>query len=722
MIKTKKHSRRDFIKICSLSTGGLFLVAYVPAGCSQPDTEVDPNILSPSAYIKIDSKGIVTVIVHRTEMGQGVLTSLPMIVAEELEVDWKEIVVEQADADAKYGNQLTMGSSSIRDSFKPFRMAGATAKEMLITAASLKWGINKTDCYAENGFIFNRLNENKLSYGELVIDANKLQVPQNVELKNPKDYKIIGKRIKRLDTPAKLFGIAKFGIDIVVPGMVYASVKRSPTFGGSVKSFNPSQTKKITGVLDVIQISSGVAIIADSTWSAFKGQELLEVEWNPGPHTSANNESIRNSFLKELNTEGTEVINTGDTQTSNYDNNKIVKSVYEMPYLVHAPMEPVNCVANVSDDKAEIWAPSQDPQKLQEAIARKIGFKNIFDRILGLKGKDVIVHVTYLGGGFGRKSNSDFGVEAAEISQAINKPVKLTWTREDDMKFGQFRPASMHSLTGAVDESGKAILFSHHVIGSSINANLGKKEPKNLEDFDDIVGIAEIPYSIPNFKVTATNVSTPVPLWYWRAVYNSQNPFAVESFIDEMAIAANTDPIDFRLNMMDKESRLAHVINLVREKSDWNKKLPDGSGRGIAAFVGFGSYNAQVAEVTVRDNKLVLDRFVSVIDCGLVINPDSVEAQMEGAIIFALSAALKGEIVIRNGGIETSNFYDYPILEYRETPIIETHIVSNDFPVGGVGEVGIAACAPALCNAIYNATEKRISRLPVKLGELNTLS
>lgn len=722
MVKLKKQSRREFIKICSLSAGGLFLVAYIPAGCSQPDQEIDPNILSPSAYIKIDSNGVVTVIVHRTEMGQGVLTALPMIVAEELEVSWKEIIVEQADANEKYGSQLTMGSSSIRDSFKPFRLAGATAKEMLITAASLKWGINAADCYAENGFILNRINANKLSYGELVIDANKLPVPQNVILKNPKDYKIIGKRIKRLDTPAKIFGTAKFGIDVVVPGMVYASVKRPPTFGGSVKSFDSSKSKSINGVLDVIQISSGLAIIANSTWNAFRGQELLEVEWNSGPHHNVNNESIRNSFLAKLDTEGTEVIKIGDPNLSNADSKNILKAVYDLPFLSHAPMEPVNCVAYVSSDTAEIWAPTQDPQKLQEDIARKIGFKNIFDRIFGLKGKDVIVHVTYLGGGFGRKSNSDFGVEAAEISQAIGKPVKLTWTREDDMKYGQFRPASIHSIKGAVAESGKAILFSHHVIGPSIKASLRNKEPNKLEDFDDIVGIAEIPYNIPNFKVTATNVSTPVPLWYWRAVYNSQNPFAVESFIDEMAVSVNKDPIEFRLEMMEKGSRLANVINLVREKSDWTTKLPEGSGRGVAAFAGFGSYNAQVAEVTVINNKLTLNRFFSVIDCGIVINPDGVEAQMEGAIIFALSAALKGEIIIRNGGIETSNFYDYPILEYNETPIIETHIVENDFPVGGVGEVGIAACAPALCNAIYNATGKRIRRLPVKLGELNTLS
>ncbi len=715
MHKSKKQTRREFIKVCSVSAGGLFLVSYIPYGCTDPDSKYDPNILSPSAYLKIDSNGVVTVIVHRTEMGQGVQTALPMIVAEELEVNWMDVKIEQADADDQYGDQLTVGSRSIRQSFDPFRVAGATAKEMLIIAASVKWGINVSDCYAHNGFVLNNLNDDKFSYGELVIDAAKLPVPQNVKLKDPKDYKIIGKRVKRLDTPSKLYGTAKYGIDIIVPGMVYAAVKHPPTFGGSVQSFDASKSKAIKGVLDVIQISSGVAIIADSTWNAFKGQELLEVEWIAGPHTNVSSASIKNSFLTKLDTEGTEVIKKGDPDNENLHNAGTLNAVYELPFQVHAPMEPVNCVADVKNDQAEIWAPTQNPRGLQADIVRKLGFRNIFDKILGLKGKDVIVHVTLLGGGFGRKSHSDFGLEAAEISQAIGKPVKLTWTREDDMKHGQFRPASLHNLKGAVDKTGKAVLFSHHVISQSIKAQDTETDPSKFQDFDDIVDGAGTPYSIPNIKISATNVSTPVPVWYWRAVYNSQNPFVVESFIDELAVLAKKDAIEFRLEMLEGDSRLANVLKIVREKSDWNKKLSQGRGRGVAVFSGFGSFNAQVAEVTVKNNKIKLDRFVSVIDCGIIINPDTVEAQMEGAIIFALSAALKGEIIIRNGGIENSNFIDYPILEYGEAPVIETHLVKNDFPVGGVGEVGVAASSPALINAIFNATGKRIRKLPISL-------
>jgi isoquinoline 1-oxidoreductase subunit beta len=638
-------------------------------------------------------------------MGQGVQTSLPMIVAEELEVNWENIRIEQADADEKYGNQSTGGSWSIRRSFDPFRIAGATAKEMLITAAASKWGISVSDCYAENGFVINRANNNKFSYGELVDDAAKLPVPQDVKLKDPKDYKIIGQRVKRLDTPAKLYGTAKFGVDVIVPGMVYAAVKRSPTFEGKVKSFNDVKAKSVDGVIDVFQIKSGVAIVADSTWNSFKGQDLLNVDWDAGPHKNVNNESIRNSFLAMLETEGTEVEKTGNPDNINKDDLINIEAVYELPFLAHAPMETMNCVADVKSDRAEIWAPTQNPQGLQRAIANLLGFQN----------EKVIVHVTLLGGGFGRKSHSDFGLEAAEISKTVGKPVKLTWTREDDMKHGQFRPASMHKLNGAVDKNGKAILFSHHVIGPSIRAHLSGNLPKEPNDFDMADGTKNLPYNIPNIKISATNVSTPVPLWYWRAVYNSQNPFVVESFIDEMAFAANKDPLQFRLEMMPDDSRLKNVLILAAEKSDWNKKLETGRGRGIAAMACYGSYSAQVAEVTVINNRIKLDRFVTAIDCGIVINPDTVEAQMESAIVFAISAALKGEMIIRNGGIVNTSYADYPILEYSEMPEVETYIVQNDLPVGGVGEVGIAASTPALINAIFNATGKRIRKLPVRL-------
>jgi isoquinoline 1-oxidoreductase beta subunit len=706
MINFKKQTRRNFIKVCSLSAGGLFLAAYVPATNIFAKPGDDPTIFSPSAYIKIDSNGIVTVIVHRTEMGQGVQTALPMIVAEELEVNWEDIRIEQADADEKYGSQSTGGSWSIRSSFTPFRVAGATAKEMLITAAAAKWGIDTASCYAENGFVTNKKNGNKYSYGELVNDASKLSVPQDVKLKDPKDYKIIGKRVKRLDTPPKLYGTAKFGIDILIPGMVYAAVKRSPTFQGKVKSFDDSKAKSTYGVTDCVQIKTGVAVIADSTWNSFKGKELLDVEWDSGPYSNVSSETIRNSFVEQINKEGTTVELKGEPDNIKNDELTKIEAVYELPFLVHAPMEPVNCVASVKNGKAELWAPTQNPQALQRAVSA----------LLGVENKDVTVHVTLVGGGFGRKLNADFGVEAADISNTIGKPVKLTWTREDDMKHGFFRPASMHKLSGAVDKNGNPVLFTHHIVGPSIRAQVSNKLPEVPRDYDMADGSLNLEYKIPNWKVSATNVSTPVPLWYWRAVYNSQNPFVVECFIDELAFAAKKDPIDFRLEMMPENSRLAKVLKLVREKSDWDKKLPEGRGRGVAISACYGSFSAHVAEVTVTNNRLKIDRFISGIDCGIVINPDGVESQTEGAIAFAISAALKGEIFIQNGGIANSNFDDYPILEYSEMPIVETHIVRNDLPVGGIGEVGIAASTPALVNAIFNATGKRIRKLPIELS------
>lgn len=698
-------TRREFIRVCSLSAGGLLLAAYVPAANIFYKDGDDPTIFSPSAYIKIDSRGIVTVIVHRTEMGQGVQTALPMIVAEELEVDWKSIRIEQADADEKYGSQSTGGSWSIRTSFTPLRVAGATAKEMLITAAAVKWGTTASECYAEDGFVINKTTGNKFAYGELVNEASKLPVPQNVKLKDPRDYRIVGKRVKRLDTPAKLFGEAKFGIDIIIPGMLFAAVKRSPTFKGKVKSFDSSSVKTTSGIIDVVQIKSGVAVIADSTWKAIKAKNSLQIDWEAGPYTNVNNDTIRDSFSAVINEAGTEIEKHGSPHNLNVNGITTLEAIYELPFLAHAPMEPVNCVADVKNGKAEIWAPTQNPQRLQKAIAD----------LLGIQNTNVIVHVTLVGGGFGRKSHSDFGLEAAEISKAVGKPVKLTWTREDDMKHGHFRPASMHKLNGAVDKNGNAVLFTHHVVMPSIRAHLTGSDPKNPNEFDMVAGTKDLPYNFPNIRISATNVFTPVPLWYWRAVYNSQNPFVVESFIDEMAFAAKKDPIQFRLDMMDKDSRLANVLKIVHEKSEWNKPLPEGNGKGVAVAECYGSFSAQVAEVTVENNQVKLNRFVCAIDCGIVINPDTVEAQLESAIIFAISAALKGEMVIRNGEVVNSNYDDYPMLEYGEMPEIEVHIVQNDLPVGGIGEVGVAASTPAFINAIFNATGKRIRKLPVRL-------
>ncbi|MFA3783168.1 molybdopterin cofactor-binding domain-containing protein [Melioribacteraceae bacterium 4301-Me] len=701
----KKRTRREFIKVFSLSSTSLFLVSYLPADNWLAKLDGEPKIFSPSVYLKIDSNGIVTIIVHRSEMGQGVRTSLPMLLAEELEVDWEKIRIEQAEGDKKYGNQVTGGSTSIRRSWEPFRIAGATAREMLITAAAARWKVKSSDCKAENGYVINKINNKKISYGDLVEDASKLPVPKNVKLKDPKDFKIIGKRLHRLDTPAKVYGKAKYGIDIVLPGMLYAAVSRSPVFGAKVKSFDASKVKSINGIFDVKEISSGIAVVADSTWHAFKGKNALSVIWDEGPNVNVDSESIRNRLKEKLKVDGELVESKGDIDLLTDEGAKKIEAVYEVPFEAHATMEPMNCVAKVENNKAEIWAPTQSPQQARTAVAEK----------LGLDEDNVTVYVTLMGGGFGRRSHTDFVIEAAEISKAVNKPVKVIWTREDDIKHDRYRPVSMHHLKGIINKRNKLLFFSHHVIAPSIwEQNSGVKlSPKR---YDTVGGAVEHDYEIPNYKITGSIVEVPIPIWYWRAVYHSQNPFAAESFIDELAYAAGKDPYLFRMEMLPDNSRLKNVLKVAAEKSGWGKKLPKGKGMGLAVFSGYDSYCAEVTEVTVNENnEIKVDKVTCAIDCGIVVNPDIVEQQVDSAIAFSLSAALKGQITIRNGSVVESNFDDFPILTFSEMPIVETHIMQNTFSVGGVGEVAVGACAPSLANAIFAATGKRIRKLPISL-------
>ncbi|MDT3694873.1 MAG: xanthine dehydrogenase family protein molybdopterin-binding subunit [Ignavibacterium sp.] len=701
-----KKTRREFIKVVSISGSGLILASFVPFNNILLNVGDDPKIFSPSVFLKINSNGVVTIIFHRSEMGQGIKTALPMLVAEELEVDWEKIIIEQSDADKKFGSQSTGGSTSIRRNWEPLRIAGATAREMLILAAANKWNINVSNCYAENGFVINRSNGNKFSYGELVEDAAKLPVPTDVKLKDPKDYKLIGKRVHRVDTPDKIYGKAVFGIDIVVPGMFYAALSRCPSFGGKVKSFDAGKAKSMPGVVDVVQISNGVAVIADTTWHAFNGRDALIVEWDSGAFANVKTEDIRNDMIKHINKEGSEFESRGNIKTDIDDEIKL-EAMYEVPFITHAPMEPMNCVAKYQNKKAELWTPTQNAQNAQSEVAKA----------LGIAESDVTVHITLMGGGFGRRLVNDYAVEAAEISKACGKTVKLTWTRQEDMKFGFYRPPSINILKGSVTKDGKPAKFYHHVIAPSI---MQMRFNKNLtaEKSDIAEGTVGLQYQIPNIKIEGTLIPTHVPISWWRAVYNSQNPFAVESFIDEMAYTAGKDPYLFRKEMLPADSRLANVMNVAVEKAGWKtgKKYPEGRGMGIAIFSGYESYCAQIAEVIVKNNVLKIDKYTAVIDCGIVVNPDTVEAQLEGAIVFALSAALKSEITINHGGVKESNFDDYPMLAYDETPVIETYYIKNNYKVGGVGEVGIAACAPALTNAIFAATGKRIRRLPVKLS------
>ena len=700
----KKQSRREFIRVVSLSGTGLFLASYVPfTGSAYADSGGEPKVFSPSAFIKIDSNGVVTVIVPKSEMGQGIFTAIPMLVAEELDVDLKKIKVENAYGDKKFGNQNTGGSTSIRRTWEPLRVAGATAKAMLITAAANRWKVKPSICIAENGFIINKKNNKKFSYGDLVEDASKLPVPENVPLKDPKDYKIIGKKIHRLDTVGKIKGTEKFGIDYVIPGMLYATVAHPPAFQGSVKNFDSTKTKAVKGVNDVIKISTGVAVLAESTWSAFKGKSLLSVNWDNGPNVNVSSESIHKTMMDKLKEPGEEMESEGNPDVKN-QSDRIIDAVYELPYLAHATMEPMDCIADVKNGKAELWAPTQNPQGAQREVAKA----------LGLNLDDVTVYVTFMGGGFGRRGDSDFAVEAAEISNYMKKPVKVTWTREEDMKHDFYRPPSINHLNAWIDKDDKPVALTHHVIAPSISGQRSnrKREPSQ---YDIREGSIEKEYKIPYVQATGSLVDSIVPLGYWRAVYHSQNPFALESFIDELAYSVKKDPFEFRKDLLPKDSRLLKVLTVAAEKSNWNKKLEKGRGKGIACFSGYDSYCSYVMEVTVKGGDITVNKVTCAIDCGLIVNPDMVEAQIQGAIGFALSAALLQQITIRNGGVVESNFDSYPMLTYGDMPDVEVHLMQNNFPVGGVGELGVATTAPALCNAIFAATGKRIRRLPVKL-------
>jgi isoquinoline 1-oxidoreductase beta subunit len=699
-----KKSRREFIRIFSIGGSGLILASYVPlTGFIQKKGDA-PKIFAPNAFIKIDSRGLVTVIVPKSELGQGVFTSLTMLVAEELEVDWEKIKVENAYADKKFGDQNTGGSTSVRRSWEPLRVAGATAKAMLVMAAAARWKVASTDCAAEMGFVVNKITGKRLAYGELVEDASKLPIPTDVKLKDPKDYKIIGKKIHRLDTPDKLYGQALFGIDHTLPGMYHATVSHFPTFGGGIKKFATTKTKSLKGVIDVADISTGIAVIAESTWLAFKGKGLLSVDWEPGLNANLSSESIHKTMAQKLNEPGELLTRIGNAVTPQA-NEKLVEAVFETPFLAHAPMEPMNCLAHFRDGKVEIWAPTQNPQGAQSAVAKA----------LGLKEEDVTVYVTFSGGGFGRRGDVDYAVEAAEISKHASRPIKLTWTREEDIKHDFYRPPSIHQLKGTLDDKGEPVSLRHHVITPSIEEfkSQTKLDPSH---YDFKGGAIEKEYLIPYVELTGTIVPTPVPIGYWRSVYRSQNPFALESFIDEMALAAKRDPFEFRRDMLPEKSRLRNVLTIAAQRSDWYGKLRKGQGRGIACATAYDSYCAFVAEVTLQPGMNVkVDRFVCAIDCGLVVNPDTVEAQMQSCVAFALSAALKQRITVKNGGVVESNFDSYPILTYDEMPKVDVHIVQNSLPVGGIGELGIGVTAPALCNAIYAATGKRVRVLPVDL-------
>ncbi|HMG74806.1 MAG TPA: xanthine dehydrogenase family protein molybdopterin-binding subunit [Pyrinomonadaceae bacterium] len=712
--------RRSFLKVGAAAGGGLLISIYLPeaaragraAGVPQPGMAALP--FAPNAFVRIGTDDNVTVIVNKSEMGQGVYTSLPMLLAEELEADWSKIKVESAPVDAAYnhpvfGIQMTGGSTSTASEWERFRKAGATARVMLIAAAAQKWNVDAKGLLAEKGFVINPANGQRASFGSLADAAAKIEPPKDVPLKDPKDFKLIGKPTRRLDTPAKVNGSAQFGLDVKIPGMLTALIARSPVFGGKVASFNAESAKAVPGVRNVIQVPSGVAVIADGFWPAKLGRDKLEIKWDEGAGANVSTTGMREQYANLAKSPGAMARKVGDPAKALAGVAKTITAEYEVPYLAHATMEPLNCVVDLRSAHCEIWTGTQFQTGDRAAAAA----------VAGLKPEQVQIHTPLLGGGFGRRANpaSDFVVEAVHVAKAAKAPVKVVWTREDDMHGGYYRPMWYDHMSAGFDGSGNPIAWTHTIVGQSIlEGTPFAMMIKNGIDDASVEGAADLLYGIPNLQVDLHTTRNSVPVLWWRSVGHSHNGFAVEAFFDEVAHAGGKDPVELRRTLLVNQPRMRGVLDLVAEKANWGKPVPAGRGRGIATHFSFDSYVAQVAEVSVDKNGAVrVHRVVCALDCGRVVNPDTVKAQMEGGIIFGLTAALKDEITLDRGRVQQRNFHDYPMLRINEAPEIEVYIVPSTENPTGVGEPGVPPVAPAVANAIFAATGKRVRKLPIGL-------
>ncbi|PYU42389.1 MAG: twin-arginine translocation pathway signal protein [Acidobacteria bacterium] len=707
--------RREFLKKSASGGTALVIGFYLPGKFEAPAAAPPVEPAAVNAWVRIAPDDAVTLVIDKSEMGQGVVTSLAMLLAEELELDWKKIKFEFAPAAPQYFNPLfglqgTGGSTSVRSSWEPLTKAGAAAREMLIATAAKQWYVQPSACHAENGAVVHDATSKRLGYGVLAVEASKLPVPANPARKDPKDYKYIGKPTKRLDTPAKVTGKASFGIDVRLPNMQYAVVARCPVFGGKVRSVDDSKAKGIRGVKQVLEISTGVAVVADNTWSAMEGRRALEIAWDEGSNAAISSDAIRKLYLAAAEKPGAIARQDGDADAALAGAARKVEAAYEVPFLAHATMEPMNCVADVRTDGCDIYAPTQF-QTFTQNTSRKI---------TGLKPEQVRVYTTYVGGGFGRRAEQDFIAEAVEISKARGAPVLVTWSREDDMQHDFYRPAAYTTITAGLDADGWPVAWKSRVVSPSIMSRFFPGSVKNGLDNSSVEGIVEMKYGIPNFLCEYVLTDTGVPVGFWRSVGNSQNGYIVESFVDDLAKAGGKDPFEFRRKLLANAPRHRGVLELAAEKAGWGKPLPAGRTRGIAVVESFGSFVAEVAEVSVNrsSGKVRVHRVVCAVDCGRHVNPDTVAAQMEGAIVYGLSAALKGQITINKGRVEQSNFHDYELLRVNDMPQVEVHIMPSNEAPGGAGEPGTPPIAPAVCNAIFAATGKPIRRLPIRAEDL----
>jgi CO/xanthine dehydrogenase Mo-binding subunit len=676
-------SRRDFLVAGAVAGTGLVLAFNIPHHGLHP---VGEQVFTPNAYLHIAPDGRVTVVVARSEMGQGVRTALPMILAEELDADWSQIAIQQAGASTLFGDQTTGGSASVRTTWDPMRQAGAAARELLVTAAAQQWNVPAEECTTEKGFVIQAKSNRRLSYGDLVERAAKLPVPKEPKLKAASSYTLVGKSTPRLDTPSKTNGTAEYGIDFRMPGMKYAFLARCPVIGGKVASIDDSDARKVPSVTHVAKVGdSAVAVAADSVFAALQGRKALKVTWDDGANKDLNTAAIFDVLRKAANDKGVSLQSTGDVSSAK---GRRVEAAYETPMLAHAPMEPENCFAHYLGTSCEVWAPTQVPQDVRDSVAIAVG----------LKPEDVHVNVTLLGGGFGRRLEHDYAVEAALVSKAINAPVKVMWTRDDDMRFSTYRPPSVHHVSAVLDAQGWPVAFSHRLISPTISGQKGMPVDGGIDP--DLKDEAAFLYLVPNLSVEYVAPQCAVPLGWLRSVYAAQMAFANECFLDELAVAAGKDPLQYRLHLLadDKEityfdtkwrtNRLRGVLQLVAEKSGWGSPLPAGRHRGIAVFGCFGTYAAEVVEITMQDGDPRVERVVVAVDCGQVINPNILEQQLHSAVIFGLSAALRGQITVEHGQIQQANFDTYPIVRMNEVPAIETHFVASHEAPTGIVSVG----------------------------------
>ena len=729
--------RRTFLKSGAAGGAALLIGFHLPARSgSDPAQAQEKLAINPfDAWVKITPDNHVTLILGKSEMGQGIMTALPMILAEELCVDWKQVKVEQAPTNPKIYDHGTGGSGSVAGSWLPLRQAGAAAREMLVAAAAKKWEVNPDTCKAQNGYVLHGHPERSFRYGELVADAAQLPIPnfKEVPLKNSNDFTIVGHDTLRAEARDKVSGKATFGIDSRVAGMLYAVVARCPVFGGKVTSFDATKAKAVPGVRDVIEFKTegrgasttgGVAVLADSSWAAMQGRKSLEVKWDEGPAANESSEELRKQFLDNAARPGKVVRNEGDAGASLAAAAKKAEAIYELPFAAHVCMEPMNCTVHIQADRAEAWVPTQAPQWAQGVIAEAAK----------LPPDKVVVHTMLMGGGFGRRYQADFVMEAAQVAKAAGKPVMVLWTREDDMQHDFYRPASYHKLQGALDGNGNLAAWKHFQTSTSIAAKWSEKgaDDPGLGEFG--TG-ATIPYTTPNIRIEYTLARSSAPRAWWRSVEHSSSGFVMESFIDELAAAAGQDPLAFRLRLIGDPrkipqfgegpnsppldtGRLKGVLQLAADKAGWGKPLPNGEGRGIAGFFSFHSYVAAVAEVSVRPRDLQVKRLICAVDCGRAVNPNGVRAQVESAAIYALTATLKDAITVDRGRIVQSNFNDYQMIRMNEAPPIEVHLVSSDEAPTGIGEPTVPVIAPAICNAIFAAKGKRLRRLPIRAEDL----